>query len=53
MDRRTARPSDGDQTYITQGGGGRGRLIRVTGAADPRLADYRDLRDVSLRKSLE
>ena len=28
-------------------------LIRVTDAADPRLADYRDLRDVSLRKSLE
>ncbi|MFN8192103.1 MAG: RNA methyltransferase [Nocardioidaceae bacterium] len=28
-------------------------LIRVTDPADPRLADYRDLRDVSLRKSLE
>ncbi len=29
------------------------RLIEVTDAADPRLADYRDLRDVQLRKDLE
>ncbi len=28
-------------------------LIPVTDPSDPRLADYRDLRDVSLRKSLE
>lgn len=28
-------------------------LIEVTDADDPRLADYRDLRDVSLRKHLE
>ena len=28
-------------------------LIHVSDADDPRLADYRDLRDVSLRKSLE
>ena len=28
-------------------------LIEVTDASDPRLADYRDLRDVQLRKSLE
>jgi tRNA G18 (ribose-2'-O)-methylase SpoU len=28
-------------------------LIEVTDAADPRLADYRDLRDVELRKHLE
>ncbi len=28
-------------------------LVPVTDAADPRLADYRDLRDVSLRKHLE
>ncbi|MBD8869461.1 TrmH family RNA methyltransferase [Nocardioides donggukensis] len=28
-------------------------LIRVADGADPRLADYRDLRDVSLRKHLE
>ena len=29
------------------------RLIHIHDAADPRLADYRDLRDVSLRKHLE
>jgi len=29
------------------------RLIEVADPADPRLADYRDLRDVELRKSLE
>jgi tRNA G18 (ribose-2'-O)-methylase SpoU len=29
------------------------RLIEVHDAADPRLADYRDLRDVQLRRSLE
>ncbi|MGH3368848.1 MAG: TrmH family RNA methyltransferase [Nocardioidaceae bacterium] len=29
------------------------RLTEVTDADDPRLADYRDLRDVSLRKHLE
>ncbi|HVX53687.1 RNA methyltransferase [Nocardioides sp.] len=28
-------------------------LIEITDPADPRLADYRDLRDVELRKSLE
>ncbi|WP_181311057.1 TrmH family RNA methyltransferase [Nocardioides campestrisoli] len=28
-------------------------LIEITSADDPRLADYRDLRDVQLRKSLE
>ncbi len=28
-------------------------LVAVTSADDPRLADYRDLRDVELRKSLE
>jgi tRNA G18 (ribose-2'-O)-methylase SpoU len=28
-------------------------LIRITDPADPRLADYRDLRDVELRKHLE
>ena len=28
-------------------------LVEVTDAADPRLADYRDLRDVELRKHLE
>jgi tRNA G18 (ribose-2'-O)-methylase SpoU len=28
-------------------------LVEVTDAGDPRLADYRDLRDVSLRKHLE
>ena len=28
-------------------------LIELHDAADPRLADYRDLRDVQLRKSLE
>ena len=28
-------------------------LVEVTEADDPRLADYRDLRDVSLRKHLE
>ena len=28
-------------------------LVEVASAADPRLADYRDLRDVELRKSLE
>ena len=28
-------------------------LIEVTDPADPRLADYRDLRDVELRKHLE
>ncbi|CAI9414745.1 TrmH family RNA methyltransferase [Nocardioides sp. T2.26MG-1] len=28
-------------------------LIEITDAADPRLADYRDLRDVELRKHLE
>jgi tRNA G18 (ribose-2'-O)-methylase SpoU len=30
-----------------------GRLIEVHDARDPRLADYRDLRDVQLRRSLE
>ena len=29
------------------------RLIEITDPADPRLADYRDLRDVQLRKHLE
>ncbi|MDP3969491.1 MAG: RNA methyltransferase [Nocardioides sp.] len=29
------------------------RLVEVHGADDPRLADYRDLRDVQLRRSLE
>lgn len=29
------------------------RLIEIDDAADPRLADYRDLRDVELRKHLE
>lgn len=29
------------------------KLIEVSDAADPRLADYRDLRDVELRKHLE
>ena len=29
------------------------RLVEVDDAADPRLADYRDLRDVELRKHLE
>ncbi|RLV48737.1 RNA methyltransferase [Nocardioides mangrovicus] len=29
------------------------RLVEVDDAADPRLADYRDLRDVGLRRSLE
>jgi tRNA G18 (ribose-2'-O)-methylase SpoU len=29
------------------------QLIEVTDASDPRLADYRDLRDVELRKHLE
>jgi tRNA G18 (ribose-2'-O)-methylase SpoU len=29
------------------------RLVEVTDPADPRLADYRDLRDVELRKHLE
>jgi tRNA G18 (ribose-2'-O)-methylase SpoU len=28
-------------------------LVEITSADDPRLADYRDLRDVELRKSLE
>ena len=28
-------------------------LVEVADPADPRLADYRDLRDVSLRKHLE
>lgn len=28
-------------------------LVEITSAADPRLADYRDLRDVELRKNLE
>jgi tRNA G18 (ribose-2'-O)-methylase SpoU len=28
-------------------------LIEITSASDPRLADYRDLRDVELRKSVE
>ncbi|HWU21020.1 MAG TPA: RNA methyltransferase [Nocardioides sp.] len=28
-------------------------LVEITDPADPRLADYRDLRDVELRKSLE
>lgn len=28
-------------------------LVEITDAADPRLADYRDLRDVELRKHLE
>ncbi len=28
-------------------------LVEVTSAGDPRLADYRDLRDVQLRRSLE
>ncbi len=28
-------------------------LVEITDAADPRLADYRDLRDVELRKNLE
>ena len=28
-------------------------LIQITDPADPRLADYRDLRDVELRKHLE
>ncbi len=28
-------------------------LVEITTAEDPRLADYRDLRDVQLRKSLE
>ena len=28
-------------------------LIEIADPADPRLADYRDLRDVELRKSLE
>jgi tRNA G18 (ribose-2'-O)-methylase SpoU len=28
-------------------------LVRITSADDPRLADYRDLRDVQLRKHLE
>jgi tRNA G18 (ribose-2'-O)-methylase SpoU len=30
-----------------------GDLIEITDPADPRLGDYRDLRDVALRKSLE
>lgn len=29
------------------------QLIEITSAEDPRLADYRDLRDVELRKSIE
>ena len=29
------------------------RVIEVVDPADPRLADYRDLRDVQLRKHLE
>ncbi|WGL50842.1 RNA methyltransferase [Nocardioides sp. BP30] len=29
------------------------QLIEITAADDPRLADYRDLRDVELRKSIE
>ena len=29
------------------------RLVEITDPADPRLADYRDLRDVSLRKHVE
>jgi tRNA G18 (ribose-2'-O)-methylase SpoU len=29
------------------------QLVEVTDVADPRLADYRDLRDVELRKNLE
>jgi tRNA G18 (ribose-2'-O)-methylase SpoU len=32
---------------------GMAEFVRVLGAADPRLADYVDLRDVSLRKHLE
>ena len=28
-------------------------LVEVTDPDDPRLADYRDLRDVQLRRSLE
>ena len=28
-------------------------LVEITEAGDPRLADYRDLRDVQLRQSLE
>ena len=28
-------------------------LVEITDAGDPRLADYRDLRDVELRKHLE
>jgi tRNA G18 (ribose-2'-O)-methylase SpoU len=31
----------------------RARLVDITDAADPRLADYRDLRDVQLRQHLE
>jgi tRNA G18 (ribose-2'-O)-methylase SpoU len=31
----------------------RPRLVEIDDAADPRLADYRDLRDVELRKHLE
>ncbi len=38
---------------LLRAGGGMAQLIEVADPRDPRLADYRDLRDVELRKHLE
>lgn len=48
-----ADPDPTPETGATSEASGAGEVVELDDPGDPRLADYRDLRDVELRKSLE